>query len=88
MVVGWVMRATQGLRSLFGHLASDLFVYPLMRLLWAQVATGASAPGWVQFANDTQYGYANIVANHTHLDLNFIRADNAQVMDQLQLQKQ
>lgn len=81
-------RMTKGICSAPGQSGLHHLVIGTAGYEFSPVATGASAPGWVQFANDTQYGYANIVANHTHLDLNFIRADNAQVMDQLQLQKQ
>ena len=56
--------------------------------LCMQLAAGADVPEWVQFANNTQYGFSTMVANRTDLDVQFIRADNGQVMDQLHMRKQ
>ena len=54
---------------------------------FSSVATGASAPAWVQFASDSVYGYSRIKANATHFHFGFVRSDNGKLLDEVSLGK-
>ncbi len=59
----------------------------MRRYEFSQVASGPDAPPWLAYANDTQYGVANIDADADSLTFSFARADGGGVLDKFTLSR-